>query len=101
MKDRTKIRAGKRIMAVMLSFAMVFGIFSGMKLDAEAREGKAYKYEELKKGTVLYAGDLIDISTQKNQGVVWGRLGILIYANGKNYFTVVRMKPITVNCPAM
>lgn len=36
MQDRTKIRVGKRIMAVMLSLAMVFGIFSGMKLDARA-----------------------------------------------------------------
>ena len=87
MKDRTKIRTGKRIMAVLLSFVMVFGIFSGMKLDAEAREGKAYKFEELKKGTVLYAGDLIDISTQANQGVNWGGMGIQIYANGKKLFS--------------
>ena len=36
MQDRTKIRTGKRIMAVMLSLAMVFGIFSGMKLDVRA-----------------------------------------------------------------
>ena len=84
MKDRTKIRAGKRIMAVILSLAMVFGIFSGMKLDAEAREGKVYKYEELKKGMVLYAGDLIDISTQA--GANWGKSGIQIYANGKKLF---------------
>ena len=69
MKDRTKIRAGKRIMAVMLAFAMVFGIFSGMKLDAEAREGKVYKFEELTMGTVLYAGDIIDISYCK--GTHW------------------------------
>ena len=50
MKDRTKIRTGKRIMAVMLSLAMIFGIFSGMKLDAEAREGKVYKIEDLRLG---------------------------------------------------
>mgnify|MGYP006972496672 CR=1 FL=1 len=76
MKDITKIRAGKRIMAVILSLAMVFGIFSGMKLDAEAREGKVYKYEELKKGMVLYAGDIIDISTY--QGAPWAIYGINI-----------------------
>ena len=62
MKDRTKIRTGKRIMAVLLSFVMVFGIFSGMKLDAEAREGKVYQFKDLRKGTVLYAGDTIDLS---------------------------------------
>lgn len=38
MKDRTKIRAGKRIMAVMLSLMMVAGIFTGMKMDVEAAE---------------------------------------------------------------
>ena len=78
MKDRTKIRAGKRIMAVLLSLAMVFGIFSGMKLDAEAREGKVYKFEELKKGMVLYEGDIIDISYCK--GALWylKKLGIRI-----------------------
>ena len=38
MKDRTKIRAGKRIMAVMLSLMMVAGIFTGMKLDVRAAE---------------------------------------------------------------
>ena len=62
MKDRTKIRAGKRIMAAILSLAMVFGIFSGMKLNAEAREGKVYKLQDLKKDMVLYAGDMIDVS---------------------------------------
>lgn len=61
MKDRTKIRTGKRIMAALLSFVMVFGIFSGMKLDAEAREGKVYKIEDLKDGTVLYNGDVIEV----------------------------------------
>ena len=61
MKDRTKIRTGKRIMAVLLSFVMVFGIFSGMKLDAEAREGKVYQFENLTNGMVLYAGDIIEI----------------------------------------
>ena len=78
MKDRTRVRVGKRIMAVMLSLAMVFGIFSGMKLDAEAREGKVYKFEELKKGMVLYEGDIIDISYCK--GALWylKKLGIRI-----------------------
>ena len=61
MKDRTKIRTGKRIMVVMLSFAMVFGIFSGMKLNAEAREGKVYQFNNLTNGMVLYAGDVIEI----------------------------------------
>ena len=74
MKDRTKIRAGKTIMAVMLSLAMVFGIFSGMKLDAEAREGKVYKLTELKKDMVLYEGDNIDISMGAEH---W--TGILVY----------------------
>ena len=84
MKDRTKIRTGKRIMAVLLSFVMVFGIFSGMKLDAEARKGKVYKYEELEKGRVLYAGDIIDISTQNEESASWATVGIQICdVNGK------------------
>ena len=100
MKDRTKIRTGKRIMAVLLSFVMVFGIFSGMKLDAEARKGKVYKLEDLKKGMVLYAGDLIDISTQ--QGANWGGDQEFRFMRmEKNYFPVLRMEPITVNCRAM
>ena len=49
MKDRTKIRTGKRIMAVMLSLAMIFGIFSGMKLDAEAA-GTMYSFDDLQVG---------------------------------------------------
>lgn len=59
-------------MAVLLSLAMVFGIFSGMMLDAEAREGKVYKLQDLKKGMVLYAGDNIDLSTapQHLKGIV-------------------------------
>ena len=56
MKDRTKIRTGKRIMAVLLSFVMVFGIFSGMKLDAEAA-GTTYSFSGLEAGKVLYDGD--------------------------------------------
>ena len=76
MKDGTKIRAGKRIMAVLLSLAMVFGIFSGMKLDAEAREGNVYKLTELKKDMVLYAGDNIDISMGAKH---W--TGILVFYN--------------------
>ena len=78
MKDRTKIRAGKRIMAVILSLAMVFGIFSGMKLDAEAREGKVHKFEELTMGTVLYAGDIIDISYCKDAFWYSRKIGIRI-----------------------
>lgn len=86
MKDGTKIRAGKRIMAVLLSLAMVFGIFSGMKLNAEAREGKVYKYEELKIGMVLYAGDIIDMSSCK--GTQWAKNGIRIWdVNGNELFT--------------
>lgn len=53
-------------MAVLLSLAMVFGIFSGMMLDAEAREGKVYKLQDLKKGMVLYAGDTIDLVLRHN-----------------------------------
>lgn len=78
MKDGTRIRTGKRIMAVMLSLVMVFGIFSGMKLDAEAREGKVYKYEELTEGTVLYEGDIIDISYCKGMHWYDRNLGIRI-----------------------
>ena len=49
MKDRTKIRAGKRIMAVMLSLMMVAGIFTGMKMDVEAAETKKINlYDYLK-----------------------------------------------------
>ncbi len=59
MRDRTKIRTGKRIMAVMLSLAMIFGIFSGMKLDAEAA-GKTYSFEELEIGKVLHVDDAIN-----------------------------------------
>ena len=85
MKDRTKIRAGKRIMAVMLSLAMIFGIFSGMKLDAEAREGKVYQYEDIKEGTVLYAGDIIDTSNcTKTQ---WANIGIMINDENGNKLT--------------
>ena len=78
MKDGTRIRTGKRIMAVLLSLAMVFGIFSGMKLNAEAREGKVYKYEELTEGTVLYEGDIIDISYCKGMHWYDRNLGIRI-----------------------
>ena len=86
MKDRTKIRAGKRIMAVMLSLVMVFGIFSGMKLDAEAREGKVYKFEELTEGTVLYAGDIIDISNYTK--LLWAKRGIMINDENGNKLTI-------------
>ena len=86
MKDRTKIRAGKRIMAAILSLAMVFGIFSGMKLDAEAREGKVYKFEELTKGTVLYAGDIIDISNCEK--LQWAKRGIMINDENGNKLTI-------------
>ena len=58
MRDRTKIRTGKRIMAVMLSLAMIFGIFSGIKLDAEAA-GTTYAFDELEVGKVLYVNDKI------------------------------------------
>ncbi len=75
MKDRTKIRTGKRIMAALLSFVMVFGIFSGMKLDAEAREGKVYKIEDLKDGTVLYNGDVIEVPQTE-------KVFIIRYGNG-------------------
>ena len=84
MKDRTKIRTGKRIMAALLSFVMVFGIFSGMKLDAEAREGKVYKIEDLKDGTVLYNGDVIEVpqtSFIENKGFM------IRYGNGSRYIT--------------
>ena len=84
MKDRTKIRTGKRIMAARLSFVMVFGIFSGMKLDAEAREGKVYKIEDLKDGTVLYNGDVIEVpqtSFIENKGFM------IRYGNGSRYIT--------------
>ena len=67
MKDRTKIRTGKRIMAVILSFAMVFGIFSGMKLDAEAA-GNTYSFSELEAGKVLYDGDKIEVVAQDLKG---------------------------------
>ena len=84
MRDRTKIRTGKRIMAVMLSLAMIFGIFSGMKLDAEAREGNVYKIEDLKDGTVLYNGDVIEVpqtSFIENKGFM------IRYGNGSRYIT--------------
>ena len=68
-------------MAVLLSLVMVFGIFSGMKLDVKAREGKVYKLTELKKDMVLYAGDMIDISDAASH---W--TGILIYKNTTNLF---------------
>ncbi len=46
MKDRTKIRTGKRIMAVLLSFVMVFGIFFGDEAGCRGERGK--KYTKLK-----------------------------------------------------
>ena len=64
MKDRTKIRTGKRIMAVMLSLAMIFGIFSGMKLDAEAA-GTMYSFDDLQVGKELYFGDTINFDLSK------------------------------------
>lgn len=83
MKDRTKIRTGKRIMAALLSFVMVFGIFSGMKLDAEAREGKVYKIEDLKDGTVLYNGDVIEVPQTLDTEKVF----IIRYGNGSRKIT--------------
>ena len=64
MKDRTKIRTGKRIMAALLSFVMVFGIFSGMKLDAEAA-GTTYSFSKLEAGKVLYDGDKIEVEQRQ------------------------------------
>ena len=64
MKDRTKIRTGKRIMAVLLSFVMVFGIFSGMKLDAEAA-GTMYSFDDLQVGKELYFGDTINFESKE------------------------------------
>ena len=64
MKDRTKIRTGKRIMAALLSFVMVFGIFSGMKLDAEAA-GTMYSFEELEIGKVLHVDDAINFESKE------------------------------------
>lgn len=64
MKDRTKIRTGKRIMAVLLSFVMVFGIFSGMKLDAEAA-GTMYPFDDLQVGKELYFGDTINFESKE------------------------------------
>lgn len=64
MKDRTKIRTGKRIMAVLLSFVMVFGIFSGMKLDAEAA-GTMYSFDDLQVGKELYFGDPINFESKE------------------------------------
>ena len=59
MKSST-VRIGKRIMAVMLSLMMVVGVFAGMKLDTKAA-GRESRVDELKKGMVLYAGDVIII----------------------------------------
>lgn len=80
MKDRTKIRTGKRIMAVLLSLAMVFGIFSGMKLDAEAT-GTTYSFSGLEAGKVLYDGDKIEIKDQDLKG---GNPAFNIYIQREN-----------------
>ena len=80
MKDRTKIRTGKRIMAVLLSFVMVFGIFSGMKLDAEAA-GTTYSFSGLEAGKVLYDGDKIEIKDQDLKG---GHPAFNIYIQREN-----------------
>lgn len=80
MKDRTKIRTGKRIMAVLLSLAMVFGIFSGMKLDAEAT-GTTYSFSGLEVGKVLYDGDKIEIKDQDLKG---GNPAFNIYIQREN-----------------
>lgn len=80
MKDRTKIRTGKRIMAVLLSFVMVFGIFSGMKLDAEAT-GTTYSFSGLEAGKVLYDGDKIEIKDQDLKG---GNPAFNIYIQREN-----------------
>ena len=91
MKDRTKIRAGKRIMAVMLSLVMVFGIFSGMKLDAEAREGKVYKLQDLKKGMVLYVGDMIDVSdVTESDGSPHVTKGMLFHKKDSNQGLILK-----------
>ena len=80
MKDRTKIRAGKRIMVVMLSFAMVFGIFSGMKLDAEAA-GTTYSFDDLQVGKELYVGDTINFESRalNNSNITKMDIAIKIY----------------------
>lgn len=70
-------------MAALLSFVMVFGIFSGMKLDAEAREGKVYKIEDLKDGTVLYNGDVIEVPQTLDTEKVF----IIRYGNGSRKIT--------------
>ena len=80
MKDRTKIRTGKRIMAVLLSLAMVFGIFSGMILDAEAA-GTTYSFSGLEAGKVLYDGDKIEIKDQDLKG---GHPAFNIYIQREN-----------------
>ena len=53
-------RIGKRIMTVMLSLAMVAGVWGGMKLDVRA-EGTTWNVEDLKIGDRIYAGDKIHI----------------------------------------
>ena len=67
MKSRMITKAEKRIMAVMLSLMMVVGVFAGMKLDTKAA-GREYSVDELKKGMVLYAGDVIIIPAVVESG---------------------------------
>ena len=82
MKDRTKSRAGKRIMAAILSFVMVLGIFSGMKLDAEAA-GTTYSFSELQDGKVqvLYDSDKIEVDAHVLKG---GHPAFNIYIQWEN-----------------
>ena len=67
MKSRMITKAEKRIMAVMLSLMMVVAVFAGMKLDTKAA-GREYRVDELKKGMVLYAGDVIIIPAVDGRG---------------------------------
>ena len=67
-------------MAVLLSFVMVFGIFSGMKLDAEAA-GTTYSFSGLEAGKVLYDGDKIEIKDQDLKG---GHPAFNIYIQREN-----------------
>lgn len=67
-------------MAVLLSFVMVFGIFSGMKLDAEAA-GTTYSFSGLEAGKVLYDGDKIEIKDQDLKG---GNPAFNIYIQREN-----------------
>lgn len=69
MKNRIIAKAEKRTIAVMLSFIMAIGIFTGMRLDVNA---KTISYSDITETTIIYEGDIITVpkSTSSGKGII-------------------------------